>query len=404
MTTSRRIRSWRWVAEALQAIAVLGLPFVTVGGESALRFDVPTLRLHFFGAAVWMDELFVVLAATLAAGFLFLLVTLAFGRIWCGWACPQTVLADLTVRLDAWRRRGGMRAVAALALYALTSALVAADLLWYFVAPGEFLARLAGGRLGPVLGGSWAVLSAVLFLDLSLLRWRFCATACPYAKLQGALFDRHTLAIAYDARRAADCIDCGACERVCPTGIDIRRGLQAACIACGECIDACDHIMLKLRRPARLVGFFFGEPGTPRRLLRPAVVALAAATGAALVLTAAAAAERSPLDLLVSPASQYAPRLSGDGRAVNAYTVALENRGRAPVAVRLALAAGAAATSVRPEVVALGPGEHRRLTVVASALGLGGGPLSVEATLSAEVAGGGARAARRVPFAVPEGR
>ncbi len=402
--TTRRIRSWRWVAEALQAIAVLSLPFVTVGGESALRFDVPSLRLHFFGTAVWMDEFFVVLAATLLAGFLFLLVTLAFGRVWCGWTCPQTALADLTARLDAWRRRGGAPAAGAFALYALVSALVAANLLWYFVAPGEFAVRLVEGRLGPALTGSWAVLSSVLFLDLALWRWRFCATACPYAKLQGALFDRHTLVVAYDARRAADCIDCGACVRVCPTGIDIRDGLQAACIACGECIDACEPIMRKLRRPANLVGFFFGEPGTPRRLLRPAVVALAAATGAALVLTVAAAAERAPLDLLVSPSSQYGPRLTGDGRAVNAYTVALENRGRAPVTLRLALEAGSAETSVRPDAVTLGPGERRRLTVVASALGLGGAARSVPATFSAEAAGGGVRATRPVPFAVPEGR
>jgi cytochrome c oxidase accessory protein FixG len=331
-------------------------------------------------------------------------VTLAFGRVWCGWACPQTVLGDLTARLDAWRRRGGARGAAAFALYALASALVAANLLWYFVPPGEFASRLVEGRLGPVLAGSWAVLGAVLFLDLALLRWRFCATACPYAKLQGALFDRHTLAIAYDARRAADCIDCGACVRVCPTGIDIRDGLQAACIACGECVDACAPILARLRRPPKLVGFFFGEPGARRRLLRPAVLALAGATGAALVLTAAVAAERAPLDLLVSPASQYEPRLAADGRAVNAYAVALENRGRAPVTLRLALAAGAARTSVRPEAVTLGPGEHRRLTVVASALGLGGSARSVSATLSAETAGGEVRAARRVPFVVPEAR
>jgi len=404
MTTTRRIRSWRWIAEGLQAVAVLGLPFVTVGGESALRFDVPSLRLHFFGAAIWMDEFFVVLAATLLAGFLFLLVTLAFGRVWCGWACPQTALADLTARLDAWRRRGGARAAAAFALYALASALVAANLLWYFVAPGEFAARLLDGRLGPVLAGSWAALGAVLFLDLALWRQRFCATACPYAKLQGALFDRHTLVVAYDARRASDCIDCGACVRVCPTGIDIRHGLQAACIACGECIDACEPIMRKLRRPARLVGFFFGEPGTPRRLLRPAVVALAAAAGGTLVLTVAAAAVRAPLDLLVSPASQYEPRLAGDGRTVNAYTVALENRGRAPVTVRLALRAGVADASVRPDAVTLAPGEHRRLTVIATARAPGGAIRSFPATFSAEAAGGGVRASRRVAFAVPEGR
>src|SRR5512142_2067634 len=106
------IRRRRQLAEAAQAIVVLGLPFVTIRGESALRFDVPTLRLHAFGATVWVDELFVVLAVTLAVLFAFLLVTLLYGRLWCGWACPQTALLDLTGFVDRGRRKGGWRAVA----------------------------------------------------------------------------------------------------------------------------------------------------------------------------------------------------------------------------------------------------------------------------------------------------
>src|SRR5574337_549204 len=115
MTTSRataeavsgRIRRRRRAAEVAQGILVLGLPFARLSGESALRFDAPTLRLHFFGTALWMDELFPVLAGTLFLALLFLWATLAFGRLWCGWSCPQTLLSDLTAPLDRWRRRGG---------------------------------------------------------------------------------------------------------------------------------------------------------------------------------------------------------------------------------------------------------------------------------------------------------
>jgi len=382
-----------------QAVAVLGLPFLRIRGESALRFDVPTLRLHVFGTSIWMDEFFVVLAATLFLTFLFLLVTLLFGRVWCGWGCPQTALLDLTGLVARWRRRGGWRRPAALGLALGASALVGANLLWYFVTPGEFLRRLLANDLGPVLGGSWAVLTAAGLGNLAFLRQRFCATVCPYARLQGALLDRHTLVVAYDARRAADCVDCGACVRVCPTGIDIRRGLQMACIACAECIDACEPIMRKLGRPPKLVGYFFGDPGTPRRLARPVAAALAAATAVSLAATAAVAAGRSALDLNVSPAASYAPRLAADGRAVNAYAVSLENRGREVVTVRLGLAAGAAETDLQPREVVLSPGEHRRVTVLAMARGLGrAGPVAAEISAEAE---GGRRETRRVPFVVP---
>jgi polyferredoxin len=370
-----RFRRWRRLAFAAQGAVVLGLPFVRVGGESALRFDVPSLTLHAFGAALQIDELSIVLAATLAAAFAFLLVTVVLGRVWCGWACPQTALAELTRVAGPWR----------FPLAAGVSALAAANLLAYFVEPSELLRRAASLAPGPVVGGTWAVLAAVLFLDLAFLRYRWCATVCPYAKLQGVMFDRHTLAVAYDRRRDADCISCGACVRACPTGIDIRDGLQSACIACAECADACGPILARLGK-RNLVGWFFGEPGTPPRLLRPGVVAAAGITCAAVALLAIAAFGRSALDLVAAPAPAIAARRTPDGRALNAYDVTLTNRGKAPLEVALALSAGGERIELRPAAVALRPGEHRRVRVLAAAR-LAGGPGSVPAVLTAESPG-----------------
>ncbi len=397
---------WRRVAGAAQAAVVLGLPFLAVGGESALRLDVPAGRLHAFGASFAIDEAFVVLAATLLLTFGFLLVTLLFGRVWCGWACPQTVLSDLT-SFPAGGRGAAAPPLARLALrfalVALVSASVAANLLWYFVSPWEFFRRLAAGTFGPVLGGAWSALFVVLFLDLTLLRARFCATACPYAKLQGVLFDRSTLVVAYDGRRAADCVDCGACVRVCPTGIDIREGLQVECIACAACIDACTPIMAKLRRAPDLVGYFHGEPGGRPRPLRPGAIALGAGTAAAAALLVAVVAARSLLDLSAVPEGTFAPRRTADGRTVNAYSVALENHARSPMTVGLSLSAPGAEIQVRPERVALGPGERRQVRLVASARGLA--PGLVQGELSADAArsdGVVERRSQRLAILVPE--
>jgi polyferredoxin len=376
MTGSGAIQRYRRAAGAAQAILFVGLPFLRVGGESALRFDVPTLRLHALGAVVGIDELFVTLPALVFLTLLLLLVTVAFGRVWCGWSCPQTVLGDLTRLVQPWpgrvprpwRRAGGV------ALTALVSLLMGAATVWYFVPPLEFLGDLLVGRLGPVAAGAWAALSLVLFLDLALVRGRFCATACPYARLQGVLYDAGTLTIAYDQRRDPDCVDCGACVRCCPTGIDIRDGAQMECIACAECIDACQPIMLKLKRAPDLIGYFYGEPGRARRLVRPATVGLLLATLLSLGATVAAArtVAGAALDLTVVSDSGFAPRLAPDGRALMAYLVSLENHTTAPITVRLALAAPGIEVTLRPAEVALPAGAHHRLRVVAETRGSAG--------------------------------
>jgi cytochrome c oxidase accessory protein FixG len=409
MTTgSGSIQRWRRAVGAAQGLLFLALPFVRVGGESALRFDAPSLRLHAFGAVLALDEFFVLLPVTVLLAFLFLSVTVAFGRVWCGWSCPQTVLVDLTrlVQPASGKRRHPWRRAAGFGLVALVSLAFGAATVWYFVPPAEFLGDLAAGRLSAMAGGSWAVLSVTLFLDLAFLRARFCATACPYAKLQGVLYDEGTLVVAYDERRDADCIDCGACVRCCPTGIDIRDGLQMECIACAECVDACRPIMLKLRRAPDLVGYFYGEPGRPRRLRRPSVVALAAGTLLALGATAAAAhgASRDTLDLTVVPASGFAPRLGPDGLAYDAYDLSLENRATGAVTVRLSLAAPGVEATLRPDAVALGPGEHRRLRLVVTARGPAG---RRTATLTAAAAGEGTRPVNRASpllLVIPEPR
>jgi len=400
-------RTWRWLAFGLQALVLLGLPFLRIGGESALRLDIPSGRLHAFGAALAVDEAFLVLAATLFLTALFLLITVLFGRAWCGWACPQTVLGDLTLLVEPvpGARRRPWRRAAGFALTAAVSIVVGAGLVWWFVSPYDFFARLAGGTLGPVVGWSWAIAAAVLFLDLAFLRQTFCATACPYAKLQGVLFDRSTLVVAYDARRDEDCIDCLACVRVCPTRIDIRDGLQMECIACAACVDACAPIMRRLGRAPDLVGYFHGEPGGRRRLLRPATLALGAATALALALLVGAAWDRPRVAVTVSADPTYAPRRTSAGEVVNAFDLVLENRTALPVDVALALEPGVygAEARARPDAVRLAPGEIRRLRLLAAVRGLPPGTWRGRLSSQARPAvGAPERRAWPLSFVVPE--
>ncbi|HEY6100957.1 MAG TPA: 4Fe-4S dicluster domain-containing protein, partial [Anaeromyxobacter sp.] len=189
----------------------------------------------------------------------------------------------------------------------------------------------------------------------------------------------------------------------CPTGIDIRRGLQVECIACAECIDACAPIMRKLRRAPDLVSYFHGEPGAKPRPFRPGAIGLGAGTAAAAALLVAVVAARSILDLSALPEDAFSPRRTPEGRAVNAYSVALENHARAPVTVGLALSAPGAEVAVRPREVRLGPGERRQVRLVATAAGLP--PGRVQGELSAEVIRGEAvveRRTQRLALVVPE--
>lgn len=227
----------RRVVALLCGAAALLLPFLRIRGRSAVRFDLRTLSLHFFGAVVPIDEFYLVLLATLFLVSLTLWVTVVFGRLWCGWACPQTVIGEIGEWVASALPPRLRSAGKTLALLPFT-ALVSLSLLWYFVPPAEATRDLFRS---PILLGFFLSQWAVIYAMVAVVGPRFCKTACPYAMLQNVLADRETLAVAYDPARA-ECLRCDSCIRVCPVGIDIRKGGQRECVACAACIDACREV------------------------------------------------------------------------------------------------------------------------------------------------------------------
>lgn len=402
MTIIKGIQRWRRFAEALQALFILGIPFVRIGGESALRFDIPSLRLHVFGTSLWMDEFFIVLITVIFFTLLIVFLTLFFGRVWCGWLCPQTVLADFTRFLDKARSKGLLYKAASYLLAFLISIIVAASLLWYFVSPYDFFPALLLGTLGTVTWEFWISLTALIFLNYAFLRHTWCATVCPYAKLQGALFDNKTMTIAFDPRRKEECLDCGACVRICPMSIDIRNGLNAACINCAECIDACVEKMGS-RQKKGLIGYFFGNPGDRGRLLRQNVVLIGSITVLTFVFLLYLSFSRNPIDLTILPNYELKPVITKQHEVINAYTVAVKNKGRQDLDLIFKADFQGKRLRVIPEKIPLKAGEYKRTTAFVFSSGIEKGSLSrtIELTLETRKPAG-ITISRKTNFTIPE--
>src|SRR5574338_20139 len=350
-----RFRRLRWAADAILVAILLAIPWISIGGEPLVRLDVPARKFHVFGLVIYPQELYflwLILAALALSLFFF---TALAGRVWCGWACPQTVFTDLYAalarRIEGWRgltppaRIAPWRRAATYAAFALLSAVLGFHLVAYFRPPRELLQALAQGDVGSAAFGFLAAGSLLAFFDLVVLRQTFCKYLCPYARFQGVLFDRDTLVIGYDAARgeprgkasrraagaAGDCVDCRLCVAVCPTGIDIRAGMQMECIACTQCIDACDDVMARLGRARGLIDYrslvsLTGERAA--RVLRPRVAVYGALLAAVGVAFAVLLARRLPMDLYVAHNATTLYSRTADGRVGNSFKLHIENRDR----------------------------------------------------------------------------
>jgi len=398
--TLARGRFWRArraVGWALIAI-YLALPHIAVGGQPALRFDLARGEFHFFGATLFATDTALLMLFAIAALLAVFWVTALYGRLWCGWGCPQTVYLELLFRpLERWIE-GGARQQEALdrsrwpwrrwlkwGAFAAISFLLANNLLAYFVPSATLWAWVTGSPLDHPHGFAVVVgVFALMLIDFGWFREQMCTVVCPYARLQSVLVDRETRVVGYDLARgeprgklrktsdlslarSGDCVDCKACAHTCPTGVDIRDGSQLECVGCMQCVDACDAVMVKIGKPTGLVRWDTqpalqgGDRPAGRRwrtILYPSamVVVLAALAWAAIV--------RSTADVTLLRGIGAPFDLVAGGAVVNQVRVRVHNHSGAPRSYTVAIDGAADLRLVAPEnPFAVSDGDTRTLGV-----------------------------------------
>jgi cytochrome c oxidase accessory protein FixG len=361
--------AWRWALVWFTQVIFYGGPWLTWNERQAVLFDIAQRKFFIFGLVFWpQDVIYLTVLLVISALSLFLFTAVA-GRLWCGYACPQTVYTEIflwiermvegernqRIRLD--RGDWGARK---LGLKAAKHAIWIALALWTgFTFVGYFTPiRELGGSLLAFETGPWATFW-ILFYGFATygnagwMREQVCKYMCPYARFQSAMFDRDTLIITYDGTRGeprggrargrdkgalGDCVDCGICVQVCPTGIDIREGLQYECIGCAACIDGCDQVMDKMGYPRGLIRYStqhaldnkLGVRAMWRRVFRPRILLYTAVLWGIIFAAAVALLVRIPLKVdIIRDRAAIAREVEG-GLIENIYRIQLMNTQEVP--------------------------------------------------------------------------
>ena len=369
--------NWRWGMVWFTQLIFYGTCWLEWNGRQAVLFHIIERKFYLFGLVLWpQDVLYLALLLIISAYALFL-VTAIGGRLFCGYVCPQTVYTEILLWIEAkiegerparMKLDKGPRNARWFRLKAFKHALWLAVALWtgftfvgYFTPIRELSLSALTFGFGPWEWFWILFYAAFLYMQAGFLREQVCKYMCPYARFQGVMFDPDTLVISYDPERGepralrkkgvdykamglGDCVDCGQCVQVCPTGIDIRDGLQMECIACAACIDVCDQVMDKVGYPRGLIRFsteaalekHYTSKDILAHLMRPRTLIYGGILMAIVLATAWSMATRVPLKVDIMRDRATLSREADDGRIENIYTIHLSNTGE--TAHRFALA------------------------------------------------------------------
>ncbi|MFT3710327.1 MAG: cytochrome c oxidase accessory protein CcoG [Archangium sp.] len=360
-------RARRIVFGVLIAVYVAG-PLIPVGGHPMIQLDVEHRRFFLFGSTFNAQDFWMVLLLALSFVFGLLLVTAWRGRVWCGWACPQTVFLEGVYRpverffegspeqrrrlaSAPWSVSKVARRVGKLVAFFVISAAIAHTATALFVGPRELTAMVFEGPAQHLEAFTLTLgFTSVLLFNFAWFREQFCVVVCPYGRLQSVLHDKDSVTVAYREARGeprgklgvarGDCIDCKRCVAVCPTGIDIRNGLQMECLACTQCVDACDEMMDKVKKPRGLIGFASQNEleGKERKFLRPRVVIYAALMLVSLGTLGVSLATRTGFEANVFRPRGGMPFVVDGDTVRNAFEVHVTNKNASPAQFAITLA------------------------------------------------------------------
>jgi cytochrome c oxidase accessory protein FixG len=363
-----RFQRWRWLAVWATQVVFYGLPWLQWNDRQALLFDLASRKFYLFSLVLWPQDIIYLTAILIIAALSLFLFTAVGGRLWCGYACPQTVYTEIfmwiekVIEGDRVRRMRLDQEPMSARKFALKAAKHGAWLavaLWtgltfvgYFTPIRPLLLELVtltvtGWSLFWILFYGFAT-----YGNAGWMREQVCKYMCPYARFQSAMFDPDTLIVTYDGERGeprgagskkagraelglGDCVDCNLCVQVCPTGIDIRKGLQYECIGCAACIDACDHVMEKAGLPKGLVRYstqhalqeHYDGAGIWRHVFRPRVFVYTGILASVTIALFVAVAIRVPLKVDVIRDRGSLAREVEDGRIENTYRLQVMNTG-----------------------------------------------------------------------------
>ncbi len=395
-----RFLTWRRAVGYLLIAIFAALPYIRINDKPAMMLDIVHRRFTFFGHTFLATDTVLTVLLMMIIFLGIFLITAMFGRVWCGWACPQTVYMEFLYRpierlIDgapgsarAKRPPTTPRKLLKFVVFFLCSCVLAHIFLAYFVGVDQLWQWV---RRSPVEHPTSFIIMAattgLMLFDFGYFREQTCLVACPYGRIQSALLDRHTLIVSYDEKRGeprgvkkrhsandvslpvlgepdaghvngraaatldrtGDCVDCHLCVTTCPTGIDIRNGLQMECIGCAQCIDACDAVMDKLHRPRGLIGYSSRAilDRQARTILRPRIVLYPLILLGLIGLFTFKLVTRSTGEAAILP-RQGAPFYElPSGEIANQVRLRIVNRGEEPAAFDVAVAPEAAARGIR---------------------------------------------------------
>ncbi len=349
---------WRTAVSVVLLAILFGTPFVKINGQPLLLLNILDRKFVVFGMPFWPQDFYIFMVATLTIVVFVVLFTVVFGRLWCGWACPQTIFMEMIFRKIEYLIEGDANAQRKLNAAPMSAekffkkalkhgtffvlAVILANTFLAYIIGVEELKELVTSSPGEHLTGFIVMLlfSAAFYWVYAFFREQICTMVCPYGRLQGVLLDKESIVVAYDFKRgeprakmkkgekAGDCVDCNLCVDVCPTGIDIRNGTQLECVNCTACIDACNVVMDKVKRPRGLIRYdsYEGiEKGTrlsfSARIMGYSAILLILLTALILLFT-----NRSALDATVLRTPGILFQELPDGRLSNLYNIKVVNK------------------------------------------------------------------------------